>query len=320
MAAILKISNSYSLGNPITWELLNMADHVPIYIDTVIARTSIGITVKYPRTKAVFNMSMLGDNGLAATGVLCGASVGLDSSDFTVTRAIKQGVRLQGAGTNTWTLSGSTGYILVDTFNRATGVTRFNRTPYSGPSDAWAENQYQSRLAAPAYQSTDDSIHYLSRVTTGLAPFAEAFKILKSNGQPLIAELPLSTDYVYLDLGVQNVSVPLQTWATTNQFLNSTYVFWLYGLFESYIIVTPTTSTSNVIKFQEYTAATQYKIYRATSKYGSRTLIDTVTDDGSATHTITDNTASTGTFYYYFMVATIASVDTDITYFTCRTK
>lgn len=74
-------------------------------------------------------------------------------------------------------------------------------------------------------------------------------------------------------------------------------------------------STSIQVRFQAYTGASSYKIYRATdAAFTTPVLIYS-----GAVGSVIDTGLSALTLYHYKMVAVIASVDTDITTFRANT-
>jgi hypothetical protein len=132
-----------------------------------------------------------------------------------------------------------------------------------------------------------------------------------------VTSAPTSSDEILIsNAGTYGVQVSAYLYNSTNLWLGSNYNFWVFGAYECWLVAAPTSTTSTLVRWQtNYPSATNYKIYRSTTKYGSRTLIHTGTE-GS----YTDNGLSSATLYYYHLVAVIGGVDTYITYFTTNTK
>lgn len=310
-SAIVYPTNSFSHGTPVTWGILDQATgHNSSFMDSAYGITgNQRLGIRYPTVKNVLNHTITPDESFSGQSVAVGATVGLNLSESAVYRGRSIGVRLTGDGAGTWTKSGGlTSAWDVTTYNTGDGGTSFNVV---SPS-VWGTDFDGLNI-----QYIGPNNYHIKRVYSGLGAYNARFVLLDEFGN-FVSTNPTTTDEIVIsNAGMQNVAVPMATWSSGgNEWMASSFNWWVFGTFECWLVAAPVTSSSIQVRWQPLVpSATNYKIYRATSLYGARTLVHTGTD-GS----FIDAGLSTGTLYWYFMIATIASVDTEITYFRTSTK
>lgn len=305
-------SNSFSSGTPIVYSILDHATaHNSSFYDSVYGHPSNArIVVRYPFVKNVLNSKIICDETLSSFGMHMGATVGLSTFEAPayVTRSV--GVRLTGDGAGNWTKTADYGLSSswdITTFNTGDGSTSFNiNAPVLFPGYNELSITYMG-----------DSAYGIKRVYSGLGAYNAKFILMNRRTNAPVAINPTTGDEISItNAGMQEVQIGLATWSGANSMLAlSNANFWVDGTFECWLVAAPTSTTSTLVRWQNYPSATNYKIYRSTSLYGSRTLIYSGTD-GS----YTDSGLSSGTLYFYHMVAVVGGVDTYITYFKTNTK
>jgi hypothetical protein len=237
-----------------------------------------------------------------------GPSVGFTTSQINAYRITPPiAVKLTGAGTTTWTKSNSltaTSIWDVTTYNTADGTTSFNVTTTT-----------QTEYDALNIQYVGPNGYTIRRFYSGLGAYNVKFQLLDGFGNP-VTTAPTSSDQVVITgAGINSSQVNMAIYsAASNAWLSSSYNFWVIGLFEAYMVAAPVSSTQAQVRWQPYTSATGYKIYRSTTLYGAKTLIYS----GTAFR-YEDTGLSANTKYFYHMYATISGVDTFITSFTTNT-
>jgi hypothetical protein len=307
-SAIIYPSNSFSHGTDITWGILDQASaHNSSFYDSAYGNTgNQRVVVRYPTVKNVLNSKLNVDESFAAQCLVVGPTVGTSTLEAPAYQSRSAGIRLNGAGTSTWTKNGGAVSLFdIDTYNTGDGGTSFNST-------------------AAGIDYDQISIHYngpngygIKRVYSGLGAYNVRFILLDALGNPVTSNPTSADEVVITNAGMQNRQIGLASWsAGNNDWMGSFANFWVDGTFECWLVAAPTSTTSTLVRWQTtYPSATNYKIYRSTSLYGTRTLIHTGTD-GS----YTDSGLTTGTLYFYHMVAVIGGVDTYITYFKTNTR
>jgi len=311
-SAIVYPTNSFSHGTPITWGILdNATGHNSSFIDSAYGNAgNQRLALRYPLVKNVLNHTITPDESFAGQSLTIGATVGTNLSESPVYRGRSIGVRLTGNGSGTWTKSSSYAATFFDvtTFNTGDGGTSFN---VSSPS-VWGTDYDGLNI-----QYIGPNNYHIKRVYSGLGAYNVRFVLLDEFGN-FVNTNPTTTDEIVItNAGMQNVQVGMATYiAGNNDFFASNFNWWVFATFECWMVAAPVSTTSIQVRWQPtIPSATNYKIYRATSLYGARTLVHTGTD-GS----FVDSGLSSGTLYWYFMIAVIAGVDTEITYFTTNTK
>ena len=307
-SAIVRPSNSFSNGTAITWELLNHAtDHNSSFFTSANGNSgSNNLQIKYPRVKYVINMTVTPDETFALHNVTVGPSVGVDSAAISAFRFMPLNLRLRGAGTSTWSKQSSnvSGKFIVSTI--ASGLTRFN-VAGTDSIDYTAINV--SYIGARNWHA--------ERKYSALGAYNAGFQLRDSTGAIVTAN-PSATDEIIIHTGYQEpVSLSLGTWQTTgNKWMGTFTNFWIFAVFECYMVASPVTTTSIEVRWQTYSGASSYKIYRSTdAAFTSPTLIYSGTNTSFVDSGLTSNTK-----YWYKYVPVISGVDTEITTFTTYTK
>lgn len=309
-SAIVRPSSTYAHGTPIVWEILdNTTSHNSSFIDSAYGNGGTGqLTLRYPTVKNVLNLTVTSDESFAGQMIFQGPTIGTTTANVSVYRPSPPiSVTLTGAGTTTWTKSntyGSTSNWDVTTYNTVDGTTSFNVTTTTG-------TEYDA--IGIIYEGQNG--YGIERFYSGLGAYNVKFALVDAFGNPITAA-PTSGDKVrIIGVGTSAQQVNMATYtASITSWLASIYNFLVTGLFEAWMVAAPVSSTSAQVRWQSYPSATQYKIYRSTTLYGTKTLIYTGTD-----FRFEDTGLSANTKYYYHMYATISAVDTFITSFTTNT-
>lgn len=306
-AGIARTDNTYSPGNPITWVIIDpVTNHASSFYDSIIGSGS-GITYRYPNVKNVLNTTITGDEVFATNMVSLGTSSALTSFGSPVIRPAVLNIRLTGNGTSTWSSANGLGLTARWSISGfSSGGTSFN---IDGPATTIDYDGINIQ-----YIGTNN--YRIRRSYSGLGSYNVRFYLIDEFGNDVTSN-PTSADEVIISAGAMApVGTNMGTWEASNQFIDGFANFWAIGLYECWLVASPLSSTSTLVRWQNiYPSATNYKIYRATSLYGSRTLIHAGTDAS-----YTDTGLSAGTHYWYFMIATVGGVDTEITYFHTATN
>lgn len=307
-SAIAIPTNSFSHGTTITWGILDhTSGHNSSFYDSAYGDAGTQrLVIRYPNVKNVLNSKLLPDESFAAQCLSIGPTVGFTELSAPVYQWRTVGIRLSGAGTSTWTKNGTSASLWdVTTYNTGDGGTSFNVTSVGMDYD-----QIAIHYNGPnGYQ--------VKRVYSGLGAYNARFVLLDALGNPVTSN-PTSADEITITgAGLNARQIGMATYSGgNNDFMGTFTNWWVDGTFECWLVAAPISTTSTLVRWQTtYPSATNYKIYRSTSLYGARTLIHTGTD-GS----YTDSGLTTGTLYFYHMVAVIGGVDTYITYFKTNTK
>jgi len=307
---IARPSNTFSNGNPITWEFLtNSTSHNYSFFDSVYGNTGTArLVIRYPNVKNVLNMTVKIDESFSQQGLFCGPTVGLTTAEIQVSRFYTMGIRLTGAGTNTWTENTTLGLgtaFDMSTYSTADGSTSFNIT-----------STYGTDYNAVNLQYIGPNNYHIRRSYSGLGGYSAKFHLVDEFNNP-VGTNPTTSDEVIITNGGMNAqTISMATWSSsTNSWMTNIYNFWIFGAFEAWMVAAPASSSAIQVRWQtSYPSATNYKIYRSTSLWGTYTLIHTGTEG-----IYTDGGLSANTVYYYKMVAVIGGVDTDITTFRTNT-
>jgi hypothetical protein len=306
-AGIAKTSNSYSQGNPITWDFLDhITAHNSSFYDSVTGSGS-GIGVRFPTVKNVLNTTITPDETFATNMIFTGTSTGITGLAGPVIRPAVLNIRLTGNSTSSWSTSNGLGLLSRWSLSSfSSGGTSFNIV---GPATTIDYDGINIQ-----YIGTNN--YHIRRVYSGLGIYNVRFYLVDEFGND-VTDNPTSSDEVVISAGAMApVITDMGTWQPDNQFMDGFANFWIFGAYECWLVAAPTSSSSINVRWQTtYPSATNYKIYRATSLYGARTLVHTGTEGA-----FTDSGLSPGTLYWYFMVAVIGGVDTEITYFRTSTK
>lgn len=311
-SAIAYPTNAFSHGTDIIWGILDQTSgHNSSFYDSVYGSPSTGrLVVAYPNVKAVLNGKVLPDETLSGQLLITGPTVGFSTLEAPVYQGRTIGIRLTGDGAGNWTKS--TDYSTssswdITTFNTGDGGTSFNiGSPIIGVSN----NELDIHYIGPNGYS-------VKRVYSGLGSYNVRFILQDAFGNPVTANPTTSDEIMITNGGMQARFINMRTYlAGNNDFFTSTSNWWVDGSFECWLVASPTSATSTKVRWQTiYPSATNYKIYRSTTKHGARTLIHTGTE-GS----YDDTGLSSATLYFYHLVAVVGGVDTYVTYFTTNTQ
>lgn len=301
---IPRATNSYSFGDPIEWELITDTDHGISFFDNIRGHGSnASLSITYPHVKNVMYGGCLTDETLVSNNINFGASVGADSMSIFGYKYASGGLTLVGNGTTTLTKQGSSSSVSVSNFNESTGVISVMSTPTVGTSNF---NRWDLNVS---YTGPN---RYTIQSTTLESGYLYSFKIIDSNGNVLLTP-PTSSDEFHINgLPLNNETFELRRWFYNNKILENTFAnMWVFGVFEAWMVLNRIDATSFLVRWQEYPGAASYKIYRDTnSDFSTETLIYSGSD-----LTFVDTGLTTGTVYYYKMVAVISGVEVYVTKF-----
>jgi len=311
-SAIVAPTNSFVHGNTINWAFLDSAtNHGSAFFTSVAGNAgNKRLTINYPKVKYVFNTSITPDESFSNLLTVVGPTVALDFLEAAVYQPKPIGIRLTGAGTTTWTINGGMSALFsLSAFSTADGGTSLNIVTGMSVIDY---NSINIQYIGPNRYS-------ISRIYSGLGAFNARFVVRDAAGVPLATNPTTSDEVIITGGGVYNTQVFMDAYhsANPNQFMGTFTNFWVLGLFEAWMIVTAEDATSNWVRWQpNFPGATTYKIYRDTSStFATQVLIHTGTSGA-----YNDTGLTTNTLYYYKLVAVVASVDTVVTTFRCKTK
>ena len=306
-SAIIRPSNTYVLNQPITWEILDTAsNHGSSFYSSVESVSGNGrVKLNYAQVKNVLLGTASPDESFAAAGVNCGPTVGTFNMEISAARITPNGgVRLTGDASSNWVKTGATTLLNNETAY-ATG-TSFTVNAGSG---GYGSDHIGTNVA---YVGTNN--YRVRRVFSGLGSYNARFVLVNNDTNADVATVTASDIVLFTGgFGVVPQQVNLATWNASNQSILSTFTnFWVFGMYECWIVANPLSTTSVNVRWQtDYPSATNYKIYRATnSSFTGETLIHTGT-----TGQYTDTGLTANTEYFYKLVAVIDGVDTTITSF-----
>jgi hypothetical protein len=309
-SAIPRVTSTFAHGSPIIYEILaHSSNHNSSFYDSIYGDAGTErLAVRFPPVKNVLNSKLNVDELLASQGIFVGASVATNGLSAPVYQSRSIGIRLTGDGAGNWTPSAlfSTGsFLTISTYNTVDGGTSFD----------WAGINYDPDQISIQYIGTNN--YHIRRTYSSLGIYTGRFQLLDEFGNAVTTNPTTSDEVVITNAGMQSRQIPMATYINgANAFMTGFANFWIDGAFECWLVAAPTSSSSITVRWQTtYPSATNYKIYRATSLYGSRTLIHTGTSGSYV-----DSGLSSGTLYWYFMIAVIGGVDTEITYFRTSTK
>lgn len=307
--AIVIPTSTWSYAAPISWEFLtNTSGHGYSFFDSVYGNTgNQRLVIRHPNVKQVLSTIITPDESFGANGIFVGATSGLTTLEVQANSSNVFGATLIGSGSSTWGTSGqdiSNSLLSYTGFNNANGATLFNFNVY-GPD-------YGS--VSVTYNGPND--WKVKLLHSGLGIYNIGFQVLDRYGNP-VTDYPTSVDEFIIRGGTRvNPTLALGNYAAGNEWLGSFTNLWVFGMFECYMVANPVSSSSISIRWQPYTSATSYKIYRSTTpNFASPTLVYS----GSAL-SYTDTGLTPATNYYYKMVAVISAVDTEITTFNTNTN
>lgn len=310
-SAIVRPTNSYDLGQPITWGLITTGGHNSSFFTSVEGESSGELKVSYPTVKNILNITIIPDETFLANGISVGPSVGPSSFTTPLKRYQSVGIRLTGDGSGGWTKSSLSnlynGLFTVSTYNTSTGVVNLAIT-----------GLYGIDLNTLTITYSGPERYTIQRKWTGIpGGYDASFIILDETGSPLGTNPTTDDNIIISNGGMYAASVITNTWNAVNSFMSSgTANFWITGLFECWMVATPVSLSSINIRWQTtYPDASTYKIYRSDDEdFTSPVLIHTGTEG-----TFTDSGLSSNTMYYYKLVAVVSGVDTDVTTFNTNT-
>jgi len=314
---ILRPDGAFTHGSQISWNILNGNDghKSSFYTSASGSESDFAITVKFPKVKNVLNNTITVDETLSALGIFCGASVALNNfkswayiNDIALVRATSNADGTFTKSAKKLELSQS----ITITFDTLTGELLF-----SGLS-----NEVLNNLSAASLIYNGENRLSLKRVYSGVASNALKYIVYNSSGS-ILTTYPTTTDEFVLNVGLAKYAVNPEYWYNNfySGLWNANSNFWVFGMFEAWMVVQQYATGSNKIRWQtDYPSATNYKVYRSTSSnyttdnVSGMTLIHT----GTSGEYI-DTGLSSGTLYYYKLMATVGS-DTEVTTFNCIAK
>lgn len=296
-----------TIGGTFNWSILDDTDHTPALYDSV-STTAAELIIHYPKVKEVSTHITIIDDGLSKAGVFTGASTGLSASNLLFFKNTVRGYYMQGNGTSGYNYIGNYASLVTNAYDSSTGV--FTIT-------LGANFITNSSIHAINVQYAGQN-NYIPRLQmTGLAAKQIKFSLINPMTNLPVKGAAASTEYISIGLPacMGAISPGIPTVEAMETFITGSAVVFL-GVFELWIIADQKSTTENIVRWQAYPSATQYKIYRSTDKYfTSPTLIYT-----GSNLTYTDASATTGTTYWYRFTATVGGSDTNVSYFKIKTK
>ena len=305
-SAIIRVNNTNVYNDIIQWQILGASDghNSSFFLSAAGDASTKGLFIYYPKVKQVLNATITNDESFSKEGLFLGPSVAFDNMLINVNRMVTVGCRFTGGGAlGAWTPHGAS-YVCFDmSAIDAGGKTGFNFVPaidlytdydqvsitYQGPNNYGVQRAYS---ALGAYNAA----FYLIDRTTGTAVTA-----------------PTSSDEIVITGG------GLVTWPTnmyqfdnaTNARFGTSYNFWVFGVFNCYLVAAALSSTSVRARWQAYPTATSYKLFRDTDPtFASQVLIYTGTN-----LSFDDTGLTTGNLYYYKLQAQVSGVYGDVSTF-----
>ncbi len=311
-SAIVYPNNSWSNGVPINWQILDYTTaHNSSFFDSAGYNSgSQRLKVFFPTVKNVINTTITPDETISSRCIVTGSTTALDNFEAPLYSMSSLGARLTGNGTTTWTKNSGTcpSCFSVDSYNTGNGLTRFDVLTAAGAFN------YDPDGIGLQYIGT--SGYTIRRQYSALGAYTVGFILQDAFGNAVTAA-PTSNDEILIsNSGNYGKQINAYAFDASNTWFTTSCNFWTFGVYECWLVAAPTSTTSTLVRWQiTYPSATNYKIYRSTTKHGARTLIHTGTEGSYV-----DSGLSSATLYYYHLVAVIGGVDTYITYFTTNTK
>lgn len=307
-SAILRITNTYVHGTPITWGILTEADgHGSSFFNGVQGNVSQELEVLFPSVKRAFFSIAGPDESYAAQCLNIGPSVQLSKAIFRVYRPKTVGVRLVGNGSGGWTVNGDASLFDITSFSTADGGTSFNVTA----NDLFGI--YDKMIIQ--YQGPNG--YGISRLFSGLGAYNARFVIEKPAGAGFLNTNPTTSDMVVIQGGTSVEPINMNMWSGSNNPFMSGGLFnwWVYGMFEAWMVGSARSNSEIYLKWQNYPSATSYKLYRATiADFSDQVLINSAN-----VNSYLDNGRAANTLYYYKLKAVVSGVDTDVTTWSNKT-
>lgn len=303
-AAIARINNEYVYHDIIDWEILeHTTGHNSSFITSIAGDPgSTQLLINYPTVKTVINGTITPDESFARAGVTVGGSIGFNQWIAPVGRLAPVGFRMTGTGGSGagFTVSGINAPSL--SFNYAGGTCSFN-----------ISNDYNTEYDPLSITYIGANNYGIRRIYSGLGIYNAAFQIIdRATGTVVTA--PTSSDEVQItNAGIAYSIINMYQFDGTNAGFGSSFNFWIFGVFEAYLVAAATSPTSILVRWQPYgSGTTAYKIYRDTDPtFATQVLIYT-----GSLFEFTDTGLTTNTLYHYKMVAVISGTDTPVTTFT----
>lgn len=305
-SAILRPTNAYVYGTPITWGFIIAGQHGYSFFKSVQGIGNQRLEVSFPLVKNVFNVTVAPDESFVGLGIICGPTVGLSTLEINVTNNSLICGRLRGQGSTAWQKNG-------DIFSS------FDITAISGGGTSFnVQNGYNVNYEAVQIIYIGTNNYGIRRVYSGLGAYNIRFILVdRATGLDVTTNPTSSDEIIISNAGVISSQLQMATWGANNSVIGSgSYNFWLTGLFETYLIAETLDSDSVILKWQKYSSsATAYKIYRSTSlDFSGETLIFT---GGALTDlevgVFKDTGLTSNTTYYYRLKATVSGSDVILT-------
>lgn len=306
-ACILSPTTTYTYGTAIGWSLQSGGGALPDFFLAAFQSPSVTsyVRVTMPTVKNIMNIQATLHQGADGHGVWVGPKGALNYSDFSATVPTVGAYNLVGAGSNTWTVASILTGITLSTFNTADGSTSFNIAQGS-------DIMFDYSTVAVTYQGPNG--YTIQRDWSGLGSYNAKFHIVTPSGGYLTS-FPTANDRIIISpAGVHFIPCNLGTYDLYNSWIvaSGTSTFLITGDFEAYILASPATSTSAMVKWQDYSGDSVY-IYRGTdTTFAGATLVFSAPSGGGY---FIDTGLTTNTVYYYGYYPSIAGVKTKITWF-----
>jgi len=295
-------------GEPFQWSFLfNNTDHGTSFFTSVNGNSSTtNLDVNYPIVKSVLHFSINNDESTQAVGTSIGATVGVSTAQCNASRSVSStGFRIFGNGT-TWTANGPQANAF-SVHSLVSGKTTLANTANT--------NSVDYREVQMTYVGNNN--YRIKRFWSGLAGNAVAFQLVDNTTNAVVTTAPTSDDVVVVsNYGTYRTSINLYRWVLTGQFTNTFLEnnnFWVHGMFELWMKAFSVTDTTSLLRWQEKSGVTTYKLYRDTQEdLSSKQLIYS----GSLLE-FKDSGLSSDTKYYYELED---QTNTEVTRFNIITK
>jgi hypothetical protein len=307
------VVNGYVAGDTIKWGWLDSsAGHGYGFVTSISSDPATHrLLLNYPNVRRVLSTILAPDESFSTFGVVTGCSTGFGQAVCPLTNAAVVGLLLVGSNTANWSKAGLFNpNWAVSSYNTANGQTLLNLAPGSGGT-----YNYDPNSTSITYEGANN--YGILRNFSALGSYTIGFQLINEvTGLP-VTTAPTGSDVVVVSgaaIGPQFVDA--HTYNSTNTYFSESFNFWFRGIFEAWMVCDQVDSSTIEVKYQtNYPSATVYKIYRGTSPvFSSQMLVHTGT-----TGSYLDTGLAANTKYYYTEIATVSSVDTQVTTFISST-
>lgn len=307
---IFRPDGTFSHGVDISWTMLGSSDgHSSSFFKGAIGNAFNEFEVQFPNVKRVM-VTLCGLDETFAKFILSnGPSSGLTESRFKVFVPKVAGVRLVGDGAGGWTKIGD-GSLLDISTQQGDGSFHFNISSV----DAAISSDIYDKIPI-VYNGPNR--YTIRQKFSALGIYNRGFFLEKPDGSGSLTTPPTSSDMVIMGLGIDSIQVNMKYWQNghNNWMAGGLVNFWVFGMFEAWMVGGARSTTEIQLKWQAYPSATSYKLFRATNPAFTG---ETQIYSGTAFNFL-DSGRTANTIYYYKLKAVVSGVDTDVTTWNSKT-